>query len=143
MVPVSKEEVLELLDKGMIVDASPGGIVFGNRHSEGGIVILQLIGNTIFKVAEMEGGEFLVNCLAREKNLKRLEEIISYHGDDNGLTPDEVRGLRHYIVPSGHFVYVGRYSGSIISRAGTRRFLDELVEMNEATAGIFLPDTQK
>lgn len=127
----------------MIVDVSPGGIVFGNRHFEGGIKMLQLIGNDIYQVGEMEGGEFHINCLAREKNLKRIEEMIKYKGDDEGLRPENVTGIRHYVVPSGHFVYVGKYSGAIISRAGTQRFLDELVEMNEATAGIFVPEGQK
>lgn len=143
MILVENDIVVEWLDRGMIVDVCPGGIVFGNRHSEGGIRMLQLVGKEIYIVGEMEGGEFLINCLARENNLKRIEEIIKYKGNDEGLSPDNVAGIRHYVVPSGHFVYVGKYSGAIISRAGTQRFLDELVEMNEATAGIFIPEGQK
>lgn len=127
----------------MIVDISPGGVVFGNRHSSGGIIMLQLIGNNIYKVGEMEGGEFHVNCLAREKNLVRLGEIIAYRGEDEGLTIDDALQIRHYVIPPGHLAYVGRYSGSIISRAGTRKFLDELIVMNESTAELFLPDEQK
>ena len=57
----------------------------------------------------MEGGEFHINCLAREKNLKRIEEMIKYKGDDEGLRPENVTGIRHYVVPSGHFVYVDAF----------------------------------
>lgn len=139
MIEVENEIVIELLNQGMIIDVSPGGIIFGNRHHEGGIKMLQLIENTVYLVGEMEGGEFLVNCLAREKYLARLKEIISYKGAEEGISCEEVTHVRHYIVPSGHYVYVGRYSGAIISRAGTRKFLDELIEINESTADIFVP----
>lgn len=143
MLLVENEILLDLLDKKMIVDISPGGIVFGDLHSEGGIKIFQLIGDSVYLIGEMEGGEYYINCLARERYLQRLTEIIEYKGDDDGLCSENCPDIRHYVVPSGHFVYIGRYFGAIVSRCGTKHFLDELSIINEETASVFSPSEQK
>lgn len=143
MVLVENEILLDLLDKKMIVDISPGGVVFGDLHSEGGIKILQLIGDSVYLVGEMEGGEFYINCLASERYFQRLTEIIDYKGDDDGLCAEDCPDIRHYVVASGHFVYIGRYFGAIVSRSGTKRFFEELSRINEETASVFSTLKQK
>ena len=128
----------------MIVDASAGGLILGRRHRDGGIPMMQWRNGAIWGIGEIEGGEYLVNCFAREENLDRLAEIVQYKDDDDSDLPtDIIENYRHIIVPSGYWIIVSSASGAIISRSGTRKFLQELDRMNESTVRLFTSQQNK
>lgn len=117
----------------MIVDAVPGGLILGNRHKDGGIKMLYSNGQDVFCAGEMEGGEFLVNHFAVQENSSRLGEIVKYEGNpEPDITPETYVKCRYYIIPTGHYILI-KFPFAIISRAGTRKFLDELNNINEST----------
>lgn len=129
---IEKDILAELVQQNKIVDISKGGLVVGNRHTDGGIKIIQedLSTGRYGIVGEMEGGEFVINSFATSKYLKRIEEINDSINTTDGID-GEVPDIRQYIIPAGHFVIKSAYPQVIINRAATQKYLDELVEMNE------------
>lgn len=133
MIPLDKNFVRGLLENGMITDAVPGGLILGNRHRDGGIKMLSFDGVNVYRAGEMEGGEFLINHFAFQDNLSRLKEIIAYKGNSEPeIDPKYYASYRHYTIPSGHYILI-KYPFAVISRAGTRKFLDELNQINESS----------
>lgn len=132
---IELREVLELAAQNKIVDISSGGLIVGNRHSNGGIKIIHkdLETGKFGITEEMEGGEFVMNCFATDQFSVRLEAINNYYNISEGID-GEVQGIRQHIIPDGHFVIMSAYPQAVINRAATQKYLAELIEMNENAA---------
>lgn len=132
---IELREVLELAAQNKIVDISSGGLIVGNRHSNGGIKIIHkdIATGKYGITGELEGGEFVMNCFATSTNMERLDEINNFYNSIDGID-GEVPGIRQHIIPDGHFVIMSKYSQAIINRAATQKYLAELVEINEKAA---------
>lgn len=127
-----------------VTDITLGGLVLGDRHSEGGIQVMQFQRDRIFHICEIEGGEFIINHFATKANLARLKEINSYTGgDDKDLAAHELANTPVFEVPSGHWVLLRAPSMSIIRRSATKRYLRELTEINESAIRMFPHEGQK
>ena len=127
-----------------VTDITLGGLVLGDRHSEGGIQVMQFQGNRIFHICEIEGGEFIINHFATKANLARLKEINGYTGgDDKDLAAHELADTPVFEVPSGHWALLRAQSMSIIRRSAAKRYLHELAEINESTIHMFPREEQK
>lgn len=132
------EFVQDLYSRGMITEVIKGGLVLGDRHSEEGIKIMQITGDTVYCVGEMEGGEYIINCFATEEHLDRIIQINDDNsGEVEDIPQDIVRGIRHYHIPSGHWVIKSALNQAIINRSATKKYLEELNEINESTMGMF------
>lgn len=127
-----------------VIDITLGGLVLGNRHSEGGIQVMQFTGNRFYHMCEIEGGEFVVNHFATKSNAAHLMEINKYaNGDDEDIPASELVGIPVYEVPSGHWVLLRAPSMAIIRRTATKKYLSELTRINESTIHLFPAEEQR
>ena len=141
--PITLEFVKERFAEG-VIDITLGGLVLGNRHSEGGIQVMQFTGDRFFHLCEIEGGEFLVNYFATKKNLERLAEINSYtSSDDEDIAESTLDGIPVYSVPPGHWVLLRTPLITVIRRSATKKYLSELTAINESAINSFPPEEQK
>ena len=125
----------------MVTEVVKGGLILGRRHSEGGIKMMQIVNGEVYRIGEMEGGEYLINCFATKNYVGRLEEINNYYCDaDSDIPEEEIKNCRHYIIPPGHWIIVSAQPFMIVNRAATKKHLNELDEINESTVYMFSSD---
>lgn len=70
---ISKELFLTLKSKGLIIDATKGGLLLGHSHEEGGILVVREYKNHATLVAEIEAWEYILSSKA---SIKHEESII-------------------------------------------------------------------
>ena len=120
-----------------IQDVRYGGLVLGNRHTEGsiesGVKILIPIDAETFGCAEIEGGEYLICPEATKKYRKRLDEINQYTDPCDEISEDRIKKLFSVIRPksSMEMLLLSRGDYYIIRRSATSKYLEELDKMNE------------
>ncbi|WP_254413334.1 hypothetical protein [Dyadobacter diqingensis] len=75
---ITIEQFNELSKANIILDGRKGGLIIGNSHKKGGIMMISASGLDFFcLVGEMEGFEFLLCHEATEKYLNEILEINS------------------------------------------------------------------
>ncbi|PAM73197.1 hypothetical protein CEK00_04940 [Stenotrophomonas maltophilia] len=129
----SPEEFTSAFLAGWIVDARSGGLVRGRLHEEGHVPMLQHVGplGTFTYMGVMEGGEYILSADATVAHFDRLTEI------NNDKTPCDTplpaappgRVIDASAEPHDKILIIERQY--IINRNSTRRYLDELVALNE------------
>lgn len=118
-------------------DARYGGLVLGNKHTEGridgGVKIVNLISPETYSLGEMEGGEYLMCPEATQKYKKRLTEINKYKGQYDEISEERIKDLFSVIRPSTsmEMLVLSGKDQYIISRSATSKYLEELDQMNE------------
>lgn len=128
-------EELEELGYGIIYD---GGLVIGRKHSDGGIDVVFPL-NSEYKLFEwnmnIEGGEFIMNSYATILYKERLQEINSYLDKEEYITEKEndlLEGIDGiiYIGNTDRVVVSAMPTITVINHSATRKYLHELIEMN-------------
>lgn len=95
-------------------------------------------------IAEIEGGEFVVNTYAEKEYHDRILEINSFHGsDDTDIPEEELLGVPVFNIPAGHFALLRSLKLTVINRTATRQFLHELTSINESTIHMFPPEERE
>lgn len=137
---LTKEEVADLYYGEMIVDGVRGGLILGDRHSDptGGIYLMLFDSGKPYCIGQMEGGEYLVNCIATRDNLELLDQINNDRSDDDeDICKEEIESVRHVFVPSGHWLLVSAAASRIINRSATKKHLKKLDEINKTGQEVF------
>ena len=139
-VELEKEWVAVLYNNGMIEDGLRGGLILGDRHSAptGGIPMFLVDHGRFYGAGKMEGGEYLVNCIATHDNLELLDQINNDRSDDDeDICKEEIESVRHVFVPSGHWLLISAAASRIINRVATKKHLKELDEINKIGQDVF------
>ena len=120
--------------KGLIVDGSEGGLVFGPSHANGGVQLL-VKDNYGFRIGgEMEGGEYLINPVSVQEYNDRIIQI-NCNPKANNLpssqfnypVPNNITTIKPKLNQVIEFSFLGQF---IINRAATKQHLQELEEIN-------------
>lgn len=132
---ISKQFYNLVRTKGLLIDGSAGGLVFGPSHANGGIQLL-VKDNYGFRIGgEMEGGEYLINSVSLKKYDDRIVQINSNTMPNN--TPDSkfnypIPNNITTIKPKFNQIIEFSFSGQfIINRAATKQHLQELEDINQ------------
>ncbi|MFI0431218.1 hypothetical protein [Mariniflexile sp. HMF6888] len=126
-----------------IIDGTPGGLILGNSHSDGGIkVIRQYQKEELYEViAEFEGWEYILNPLATTKEIDYLtklnsefagkkDEFIEYD-IPNGINIINTKPLFENIKETNKLILLDQWSQFIINKHSTKKYLIELDELNK------------
>lgn len=131
-----EKDLHDLQDLGCVMDASKGGLVLGNLHSEGGIQLIRKnAGNEYVHSGEMEGWEYLTSPLQWIRSWVSFETLNSGRLDD--LTEDtsfdipkdcKVIDTRGVEVPI--LLLDDNYNQFIMSRYATRKYINKILELD-------------
>lgn len=73
---LSLEDLRPLVENNCIVDISYGGLLLGNSHDEGGILVIRQFNQTLYEIAsEFEGWEYILNANATAQYLAELHRL--------------------------------------------------------------------
>lgn len=132
-----------LIEGDGILDATPGGLILGITHSEGGIKVFSEYKNeNLYEmIAVFEGWEYILNPKATAENLEYLNKIneefvntkidfIEYNIPNNIATLD-VRPVIPHIKSTSKFMIIGQQPQFIVNKHATKKYLNELNELNK------------
>lgn len=128
---ITVEAMVGLIMNGMIVDGRAGGLVFGRRHSQGDVHMMQYTDGVFGCYACLEGGEYIVNKSASEAFTDRLVEINEDKSAAvDGLQISAFRNLVTMAEPHDKFLFIdaGQF---VINRESTTKHIKELELINE------------
>jgi len=124
----SNPEFYELNKKGYIKDFRLGGIIFGPSHLWGGINCYTCSDSLFELVANIEGGEFIVNSGAAQIYSNRLEEINT---DFSGSIPKLVLDKKEIITNNrSQALWLDGNSPFIVNARSTAKHYEELLYIN-------------
>jgi hypothetical protein len=125
-----------------IIDVSPGGLLLGYAHDDGGILVIQQFSMDYYEVvAEFEGWEYILNANATENcltNLHRMNDELK--GPDKPFSeymiPDAISILdaRSVCPPelaTRKLLIIGSKEQFIINRHSTKKYILELEKKNQ------------
>lgn len=75
---ISKKEFWKLLKAGLIIDARAGGLIVGPSIEQGGITCVAETADGFVKIGKVEGGVFIVNCVANKNYGDKLTAFNAY-----------------------------------------------------------------
>ena len=134
---INHDTLISLCSSGKIIDAREGGLVLGRSHAEGDICILKSNEDGKFFIDGcLEGGEYLVNTLAAEKNKQRIEEINKYYVKNEVCALDNIRlSMKTRIInthsePSDKLIFFGGSPIFIVNKYATAKSYYELEALN-------------
>lgn len=132
---LDQDSIDYIAQNGGFIDSSPGGLVIGKTHAEGGITMVRpnKDGKTIDVVGEMEHGEFIMSAEATKMYKDRLYEINSDTNFDGLINIDSIRRLKNILFTGKTFATIVFASGEqfIINHKSTAKYIDELERLNE------------
>ena len=127
-----------LKDLGLIFDATRGGLVLGNLHSQGGInvLIFDFEINKYRYVAEVEGWEYLSFPIKTQEIENRFLEINLKTQNTNPqiLTNFEIPKECNIIDTKNNkvcFLLMSEYRQCIFNRFATKKHINEILELEK------------
>jgi hypothetical protein len=131
------EEFHKLIDLGLVLNGTEGGLVLGNSHLKGGIHLLQQHNENVFKyVGEMEGWEYLTHFKTAAKYRNEFAEInkrtkpISKHIKTTFKIPETCKVI-DTTEKEIAFILVSNYNQFIINRFATKKHIKEIIELDK------------
>jgi hypothetical protein len=130
---LTKEEFYGLLINGFALDARLGGYIVGRSHEEGGIKCFTEINEQFELIAEIEGGEYIINGGCAEEFEEQLRALNSTY--DPQPNPEEALCLSQYSVvynTSGTQEKILWVSGGgfILNKYATQKYFNIVEKMN-------------
>lgn len=132
-----------LIEGDGVIDATAGGLILGNDHSDGGIkVFAQYKNESLYEmIAEFEGWEYILNPTATTNNLEYLKKInkefentkidfIEYEIPNNIVILD-ARPVIPFLKTTSKFLLMGQNDQFIVNKHATKKYLNELNELNK------------
>lgn len=134
---LSKDFMETIANQGGFIDAKKGGLLLGNSHEFGGVIIVYQYGNDFEVMGEVEGWEFILNLESSVKYRKRI-------GDINNITRDCYGDFREFKPSASTKIIDARskpfhnkyilcdYRGdfAIINKYSTQKHIEELNIIN-------------
>lgn len=118
-----------------LFDGTRGGLVLGDRHTEGGIKGIRAseVDKEYEVVFEMEDGEYLMNAPATIKYKERFDEINAYKSFEPEISEERIQSLYRVMDNRGKkgIIIISGYPQYIINRNATAMYLEELDKMNQ------------
>jgi hypothetical protein len=100
---LTKEEFLGLLQEGFAIDARLGGYVVGQSHEEGGIKCFIETEQGFELIAEIEGGEYIINGGGTSEFESQLASLNAlYDADSSSEEPSLSVNTPPCITPKQH-----------------------------------------
>jgi hypothetical protein len=72
---IPKSTFQKMKTQGLIADGTKGGLLIGNFHEKGGILVVREYVDKVLLVAEIESYEYVLSSKASLDNLERIESI--------------------------------------------------------------------
>ena len=130
---LEKDAIDYISQHGGFIDATPGGLVIGKTHGEGGVMVVSpnKDGESIDIVAEIEHGEYIMCPKATKEYKNRLSEINSDNDFNGSINIDDIR-LKSVLFTGKTFatIIVMGEEQYIINSKSTAKYLDELERLN-------------
>lgn len=76
---ISKSTFYEMKKEGLIIDGTKGGLLLGNFHENGGILVVREYTDKVLLVAEIEAYEYVLNSKSSEIEFAEIEEINNFN----------------------------------------------------------------
>ncbi|MDP1813615.1 MAG: hypothetical protein Q8K92_04125 [Leadbetterella sp.] len=129
-----------LKDSGTIINGYKGGLVLAPGHDRQGAGMIIQSGDEFKITGQIEGWEFIVNHLATERYMKRLDEInnelkesyVKFDGFEipvGTITIDLMPTPGNFLQRMKH-VFLGEHPVYIINKHSTQKYIEELNEIN-------------
>lgn len=130
-----------LVEKNLIIDVSPGGLLLGNTHDDGGILVIRHFNIEYYEVvAEFEGWEYILNanatlhCLHKlhyiNDELKGPEKPFSEYVIPESISILDVRPICQADLATRPMLILGSRDQFIVNRHSTKKYIIELEEIN-------------
>jgi len=131
---ISKQFYNLVKTKGLLIDGSEGGLVFGPSHANGGIQLLVKDSHGIRIGGEMEGGEYLINPVSLKEYNDRIVQI-NYDTKANNFPSSQFNySIPNYITTIkpelNQIIEISSLGQFIVNRAATKQNLRELEDIN-------------
>jgi hypothetical protein len=138
---LSLDDLRPMVKKNSIIDVTPGGLLLGNAHDDGGISVIRQFNMDYYEVvAEFEGWEYILNANATENCLTDLHRI-----NDELKGPD--KPFSEYMIPDAisildarpicppdlairRMLVLGSKDQFIVNRHSTKKYIVELEQIN-------------
>lgn len=79
------DDLRPMVKNNSIIDVSPGGLLLGNAHDDGGILVIRQFNMEYFEVvAEFEGWEYILNANATKNCLADLHRLMQFQNWTQG-----------------------------------------------------------
>lgn len=127
---------------GIVIDVRRGGLVLGRHDKTDDIAMWRATGNGVLQLCGfMQGGEYIVNCVATHEHHDRLMEINAYTEEEYEplmsipitdttrlFNTNGTGGPGHN---SGVLVHSGQY---VVNRAASKKYYSELQTINDSAS---------
>lgn len=130
-------ETAEEIAKHGCVIVEDNGLILGNTHSEGGIYFFipeDEDGEILICAGEIEGGEYITSRYTDYLHMEKVKEFNSYTTDAGYIAKGDyadIKGLPIYDLRNTDKVLVFNRRISIINHCATKKFINELVELDK------------
>lgn len=128
----------EIAEHGCVI-VEDNGLILGNTHSEGGIYFFipeDEDGKMLIRAGEIEGGEYITSRYTDYLHMEKVKEFNSYTTDAGYIAKEDyadIKGLPIYDLRNTDKVLVFNRRISIINHCATKRFINELVELDKSS----------
>lgn len=128
----------EIAEHGCII-VEDNGLILGNTHSEGGIYFFipeDEDGKMLIRAGEIEGGEYITSRYTDYLHMEKVKEFNSYTVDSGYIVREDyvnIKGLPIYDLRNTDKVLVFNRRISIINHCATKKFINELVELDKSS----------
>lgn len=132
-------ETAEEIAKHGCVIVEDNGLILGNTHSEGGIYFFipeDEDGEILICAGEIEGGEYITSRYTDYLHMEKVKEFNSYTTDAGYIAKEDyadIKGLPIYDLRNTDKVLVFNRRISIINHCATKKFINELVELDKSS----------
>ena len=127
----------EIAEHGCII-VEDNGLILGNTHSEGGIYFFipeDEDGKMLIRAGEIEGGEYITSRYTDNLHMEKVKEFNSYTVDSGYIVREDyvnIKGLTIYDLNTDKVLVFNRRI-SIINHCATKKFINELVELDKSS----------
>lgn len=136
------EDLTPIVRGGGIVDATKGGLLLGNSHTEDGIKMIRENSDGEYEViGEVEGWEYMLSPFATEKyrselvaindEMKGCKDTFLEYEIDESVSILDLTPIFPNIPMTGKLLLLGKYSQFVINKYSTKKYLLELDQMNK------------
>jgi len=134
----TKTDIASMIEEGLVVDGSAGGLVLGRSHHEGGIRMLFLMEDYYTNDMEIEGYEYIMNSAVLstyESYFDFINQPVEHFVDKNfeDYNPDEkIKKIDCRLLVGSKAIAIGPHKFGIVNRSSTKGFLKTLKDMDDS-----------